>query len=85
VYDTSGPYTDPAGAHRHPLGPRRLRARWIEERGDTELLAGPTSRYGRERLADPKLAELRFDLKRAPRRAKAGANVTRCTTPAAAS
>ena len=53
-----------------------LRAKWIEERGDTELLDGPTSRYGRERLADAKLAELRFELKRTPRRAKAGANVT---------
>ncbi|MBK6980400.1 MAG: phosphomethylpyrimidine synthase ThiC [Betaproteobacteria bacterium] len=53
-----------------------MRARWIEERGDTQTLEGPTSRFGRERLADPKLAELRFDLKRQPRRAKAGANVT---------
>jgi phosphomethylpyrimidine synthase len=39
-------------------------------------LGGPSSRYGRERLADAKLAELRFNLKRNPRRAKAGANVT---------
>ena len=49
-----------------------LRASWIEERGDTERLDGPSSRYGRERLADPKLAELRFELKRLPRRAQAG-------------
>ncbi|MBX9629196.1 MAG: phosphomethylpyrimidine synthase ThiC [Burkholderiales bacterium] len=76
VYDTSGPYTDPE-AHidiRNGLPP--LRARWIDERGDTETLPGPSSRYGVERLADSKLAELRFNLKRAPRRAKAGANVT---------
>src|ERR1700681_3878455 len=46
VYDTSGPYTDPA------------------------------PRVGAERLADPRLAELRFELKRQPRRAKAGANVS---------
>jgi phosphomethylpyrimidine synthase len=32
--------------------------------------------YGVERLNDPKLAELRFNLKRRPRRALAGANVT---------
>ncbi len=76
VYDTSGPYTDPAAAIDIRSGLAPLRARWIEERGDTVLLAGPTSRYGRERLADPKLAELRFELKRAPRRAKPGANVT---------
>jgi phosphomethylpyrimidine synthase len=53
-----------------------LRAKWIIERGDTEELSGPSSRYGRERLADPKLAELRFDLKRKPRRAKPGGRVT---------
>ena len=29
-----------------------------------------------QRLADPKLAEMRFDLKRHPRCGKAGANVT---------
>ncbi|HQY45363.1 MAG TPA: phosphomethylpyrimidine synthase ThiC [Usitatibacteraceae bacterium] len=76
VYDTSGPYTDPAARIDIRAGLPPLRARWIEERGDTELLEGPSSRYGRERLADPKLAELRFDLKRLPRRAKAGAKVT---------
>jgi phosphomethylpyrimidine synthase len=76
VYDTSGPYTDPAARIDIRKGLAPVREKWIEERRDTELLAGPTSRYGRERLADPKLAELRFDLKRLPRRAKAGANVT---------
>ena len=76
VYDTSGPYTDPGARIDIRAGLPALRANWIEERGDTEVLSGPTSRYGRERLADPKLAELRFDLKRAPRRAKAGANVS---------
>jgi len=76
AYDTSGPYTDPAARIDVRSGLPALRARWIEERADTEALEGPTSRYGRERLADAKLAELRFDLKRRPRRAKAGANVT---------
>jgi len=76
VYDTSGPYTDPAIRIDIRSGLAPLRARWIEERGDSAVLEGPTSRYGRERLADPGLAELRFDLKRRPRRAKAGANVT---------
>jgi len=76
VYDTSGPYTDPAVKIDIRSGLAPLRAKWIEERGDTTLLAGPSSRYGQERLADPKLAELRFELKRAPRRAKPGANVT---------
>jgi phosphomethylpyrimidine synthase len=76
VYDTSGPYTDPRVAIDIRAGLAPLRATWIGERGDTEELDGPTSRYGRERLADAKLAELRFDLKRRPRRAKAGMNVT---------
>src|SRR6202171_4983675 len=69
VYDTSGPYTDPAAAIDIRSGLPAVREGWIEERADPELLDGPTSRYGIERLADPKLAELRFDLKRRPRRA----------------
>src|SRR5687767_14990442 len=76
VYDTSGPYTDPAVSIDIRSGLAPLRAKWIEERNDTEALDGPSSRYGRERLADPKLAQLRFNLKRNPRRAKAGMNVS---------
>nr|WP_314547331.1 phosphomethylpyrimidine synthase ThiC [uncultured Massilia sp.] len=76
VYDTSGPYTDPEARIDIRSGLAPLRAAWIAERGDTEELPGPTSAYGIERLHDPKLAELRFDLKRKPRRALAGRNVT---------
>jgi phosphomethylpyrimidine synthase len=76
VYDTSGPYTDPAARIDIRKGLAPLRAAWIDERADTEVLAGPSSGYGRERLADAKLAELRFELARAPRRARPGANVT---------
>jgi phosphomethylpyrimidine synthase len=76
VYDTSGPYTDPDAKIDIRAGLAPMRAAWIAERGDTEALPGPSSAYGRERLADPKLAELRFDLQRTPRRARAGANVT---------
>ena len=67
VYDTSGPYTDPAVRIDIRQGLAPLRAKWILERSDTEELGGPTSAYGRERLADGKLAEMRFDLKRKPR------------------
>ncbi|RZA36633.1 MAG: phosphomethylpyrimidine synthase ThiC [Lysobacteraceae bacterium] len=76
VYDTSGPYTDPAAAIdvRRGLGTPRLP--WILERGDTEELSGPTSDYGKARLLDPALAALRFELQRTPRRARAGRNVT---------
>jgi phosphomethylpyrimidine synthase len=76
VYDTSGPYTDPSVRIDIRAGLPQLRAGWIEERGDTELLGGPSSVYGQVRLDDPNLAQLRFDLKRQPRRAKSGANVS---------
>jgi phosphomethylpyrimidine synthase len=76
VYDTSGPYTDPETKIDIRSGLAPLREKWIDERSDTERLSGPASAYGRQRLADPKLAELRFDLKRHPRCAKAGVNVT---------
>src|SRR5512144_2538730 len=76
VYDTSGPYTDPAARIDIRRGLPALRAAWIAERGDTVELDGPTSAYGRARLADPALAGLRFDLHRKPRRAKPGANVS---------
>jgi phosphomethylpyrimidine synthase len=76
VYDTSGPYTDPGAKIDIRNGLAPLRAEWIEERGDTEALAGPTSKFGVERLRDPKLAELRFNLQRKPRRAKPGMNVS---------
>ena len=76
VYDTSGPYTDPRAKIDIRGGLAPLRAKWIEERGDTEALSGPTSKFGVERLLDPKLAELRFNLQRKPRRAKPGMNVS---------
>ncbi|MCB1919944.1 MAG: phosphomethylpyrimidine synthase ThiC [Candidatus Competibacteraceae bacterium] len=76
VYDCSGPYTDPDARINLLKGLPSVRATWIEERGDTELLTGPTSDYGRARAADPALASLRFEHLRTPRRAKAGSNVT---------
>ena len=76
VYDTSGPYTDPDARIDVRRGLPPLRARWIEERGDTEPLGGVSSEYGRQRQGDPKLAPLRFAHLRVPRRARPGANVT---------
>lgn len=72
VYDTSGPYTDPEAKIDIRSGLEPIRSKWIEERNDTEELDGPTSAYGRERLADPSLDELRFNLTRKPRGAKKG-------------
>ncbi|CAN4265498.1 ThiC Thiamine biosynthesis protein ThiC [Methylophilaceae bacterium] len=76
VYDTSGPYTDPAIAIDIRSGLPALRAKWIEERNDTEQLDGPSSTFGQARKTDPELAEMRFNLLRLPRRAKKGMNVS---------
>jgi phosphomethylpyrimidine synthase len=76
VYDTSGPYTDPDVMIDIRSGLAPLRARWIEERNDVDKLAGPSSRFGVDRLNDPKLAELRFNLRRTPQRATRGANLS---------
>ncbi|MFO0387685.1 MAG: phosphomethylpyrimidine synthase ThiC [bacterium] len=76
VYDCSGPYTDPQVKIDIRSGLDAIRTAWIEERQDTEVLPGPSSGFGQTRLRDPKLTELRFNLQRAPRRAKAGHNVS---------
>ncbi|MDR1311469.1 MAG: phosphomethylpyrimidine synthase ThiC [Burkholderiaceae bacterium] len=76
VYDTSGPYTDPDAQIDIRSGLKPIRLPWIQERGDTEELDGPTSVYGYARLNDPGLAHLRFNLTRQPRRAKKGKKIT---------
>ncbi|MDQ1363623.1 MAG: phosphomethylpyrimidine synthase, partial [Pseudomonadota bacterium] len=76
VYDTSGPFTDPAVHIDLMKGLAALRENWIIERGDTELLSGPSSDFGRKRQNDPALAHLRFEHIRTPRKALAGKNVS---------
>lgn len=76
VYDTSGPYTDPAAQIDLLAGLPDIRSGWIAERADTDLLDGPTSAFGRARQQDPALAHLRFEHLRIPRRAKPGRIVT---------
>ena len=76
VYDCSGPYSDPQAKIDVRKGLAAIRAAWIDERNDTERLTQLTSEYGRMREADAKLDELRFELKRQPRKAKAGQNVS---------
>uniref|UniRef100_UPI0025F32008 phosphomethylpyrimidine synthase ThiC n=1 Tax=uncultured Thiodictyon sp. TaxID=1846217 RepID=UPI0025F32008 len=76
IYDTSGPYTDPAVAIDLLAGLPDLRSAWIEDRGDTQRLTAPSSKFGHDRQADPALAHLRFEHLRTPRRALAGRNVT---------
>jgi phosphomethylpyrimidine synthase len=76
VYDTSGPYTDPAVTIDIRRGLPPVRESWITARADTEWLARLSSAYGNERLCDPALAAMRFACPHPPRRAKAGGNVT---------
>ncbi len=77
VYDTSGPYTDPQVSIDLRQGLADVRGRWVEERGDTEILRELTSEYGRRRAADAGLDALRFEHhRRQPRRAKSGMNVS---------
>jgi len=76
VYDTSGPYSDPEKKIDIRSGLPMVREKWIDERGDSEILSNSASVYAREHLADPKLKGMRFDLKCRPRCGKSGANVT---------
>ena len=54
VYDTSGPYTDPAARIDLRAGLAALREPWILERHDTVQLDGPSSEYGRARARLPR-------------------------------
>ena len=76
VYDTSGPYTDPAVTIDIRQGLAGGRGDWIRDRDDTEQLDVFSSAYGRKRQADGRSAELRFPHSKPPRRAKSGSNVT---------
>jgi phosphomethylpyrimidine synthase len=76
VYDTSGIYTDPNVEVDLQKGLAPIREAWITERNDTEELAGPSSEFGQERLADPATADMRFEHISKPRKAKAGKNVS---------
>ncbi|MEQ9872724.1 phosphomethylpyrimidine synthase ThiC [Pectobacterium brasiliense] len=76
VYDTSGPYGDPAAQPDVRVGLAKLRASWIAERHDTESLSGVSSDFTQQRLADAGLDHLRFEHLPRPLRAKAGKRVT---------
>ena len=86
VYDTSGPYTDPAVQIDIRQGLPALRVPWIAARGDTELYAGRARVAlddGSQSEEAQRLTLLRAEaagLQRTPRRAKSagpgGGNVT---------
>ena len=76
VYDTSGPYTDTEVAIDLLKGLAPVRAAWIAERADTEILGGLSSEFGRARERDAALDGVRFGNRPPPRRALAGGNVS---------
>ncbi len=76
VYDTSGAYTDLDVKIDIRNGLNSVRSGWIAERNDTEQLDGPSSEFGQQRLIDPALRAMRFNLTRKPIRAKVGKNVS---------
>ena len=76
TYDTSGPYTDPKSKIDIKNGLSPMRNKWIEDRMDTEQLDGPSSIYGEKRKTDPALEDMRFNLKRNPKKAILGKNVS---------
>ncbi|MGY3189694.1 phosphomethylpyrimidine synthase ThiC [Lysinibacillus sp. TE18511] len=80
VYDTSGPYTDPAYKVDITKGLPALCSTWIRERGDVEEYEGRTIKpedNGFRNADDPRIQENVFpDLSRKPLRAKKGGNVT---------
>jgi len=76
VYDTSGPYGDPAATLDVHAGLKKLRAEWILARNDTEALPQVSSGFTQQRLADEGLDHLRFEHLPLPRKAAEGNNVT---------
>ncbi|WP_343664195.1 phosphomethylpyrimidine synthase ThiC [Chryseobacterium mucoviscidosis] len=76
IYDTSGPYTDENFEINIEKGLPRIREQWILNRNDVEILDGITSEYGKARLSDSKLDELRFSYNHKPKVAKEGKEVT---------
>lgn len=76
IYDTSGPFSDPAQKIDLKKGLPRMREEWILSRGDVEQLPEITSEYGRARRDDRSLDSLRFEHIRLPYRAKDGHAIT---------
>ncbi|WP_313029686.1 phosphomethylpyrimidine synthase ThiC [Soonwooa sp.] len=76
VYDTSGPYTDENFTIDIRKGLERIREGWILERNDVDVLDGITSEYGKQRLRNKNLDDLRFAYSHLPKVAKDGKNVT---------
>ena len=76
LYDTSGPYTDPAATIDITKGVAPIRLPWILGRGDAEEVERLDSAYAREREQDASLVSVRFERTRNTLRAKSGRHAT---------
>ncbi|MDB5473302.1 MAG: phosphomethylpyrimidine synthase ThiC, partial [Devosia sp.] len=76
VYDTSGPYTDPAAAINLERGLPRLREGWIAQRGDAEPYEGRAIKPEDDGHVSPQRAVAQFPLANQPLRGKAGRPIT---------
>jgi len=76
LYDTSGPFSDPAVEIDPARGIEPVREQWILQRGDTVRLDGPSSRFAQELAARARAEGLRFPTPARVRRAAPGQNVT---------
>lgn len=76
IYDTSGPFSDPAQNIDLKKGLPRLREKWILDRKDVERLPEITSEYGLKRKNDKSLDHLRFEHIVLPLRAKENSCIT---------
>ncbi len=76
VYDTSGPYTDPAQSPSILKGLPQIRQSWIEDRQDTEILEAPSVTDFDPNKAAPSTTTEIFERTYPVRRAKAGKNVS---------
>ncbi|WP_419869543.1 phosphomethylpyrimidine synthase ThiC [Chryseobacterium sp. CT-SW4] len=76
VYDTSGPYTDENAEIDIIKGLPRIREQWILDRNDVDILEDITSEYGKARLADSSLDQLRFSYNHQPKVARKEKEIT---------
>lgn len=75
LYDTSGPYTDPAVEIDVRKGLYPLRLKWILERNDVEELQGYSSEFSKKQVSGASSDQF-FNRSRKPLRAKRDNNVT---------
>jgi phosphomethylpyrimidine synthase len=64
VYDSSGPFSDAGRSVDLRLGLEPVRAEWIRARQDVRELSEVSSEYGRQRLKDARLDDIRFHRRR---------------------